>query len=427
MSKINALKNKILVCFLLFIISVNLGLCAFAKGIEDYRIVYVISKPHPFSENVKEDIYLIDTDGIINKLTFDGINISPNISRDGGKIVFIKKDGKQENELGNIYIVDYNGKNVKQLTSSGKCSNPIFTPNGKSIIFVENKTQIYLISINGEDKNKLYELSTSEMIETTGKNITSIGQIRVSDDGSKIYFLQQRGVLTAGNGYMGEVKGLYISGKSCYEIELNCENFALAGQKIVFTFPEYSGYCSIYMGKIPINFKYGPDEKTDICEKIKNNSSQVILAHNLDLKPEGDTVVYDTLGGFREKDYQTSNIFLVNYSDGKTVQLTFDNVSWNPSISGKVTKIDDIFIFEGKFLGAVKGYIGASGSGIYNFITIDGKEIKVEYQKRTEVTGFPEGTSFLFCRKVRIYYSKEMYYNNIGKIYKLQKICFVAK
>jgi TolB protein len=121
------------------------------------------------------EIYVMDIDGKNQKrLTFaKGYDGGPFFSIDGSKIVFRASRPATENELKDynelvqdgivrpsvleIYIMDADGSNIKQITNLGKASfAPYFHPDSKRIIFSSNVNsesgrdfELYLINIDG--------------------------------------------------------------------------------------------------------------------------------------------------------------------------------------------------------------------------------------------------------------------------------------
>lgn len=121
------------------------------------------------------EIYTMDLDGRNQtRLTFEkGYDGGPFFSADGSKIVFRASRPKTKKELDDyedlvkeglvrpgvleIYIMDADGKNVRQVTDFGKASfAPFFHPDGKRIIFCSNVNSesvrnfdLYLINIDG--------------------------------------------------------------------------------------------------------------------------------------------------------------------------------------------------------------------------------------------------------------------------------------
>ncbi len=121
------------------------------------------------------EIYTMDLDGSNQtRLTFHkGYDGGPFFSQDGKKIVFRASSPNSKKELKDyedlvkkglvrptaleIYVMDADGKNVKQITHFGKASfAPYFYPDGTKIIFASNlnsKTgrnfDLYMINTNG--------------------------------------------------------------------------------------------------------------------------------------------------------------------------------------------------------------------------------------------------------------------------------------
>ena len=121
------------------------------------------------------EIYTMNIDGSDQKrLTYEkGYDGGAFFSSDGSKIVFRASRPKTEQQLKDyeelvkdglvrptaleIYVMDADGKNIKQLTNFGKASfAPFFFPNGKKVIFSSNMNgakpmnfNLYSINIDG--------------------------------------------------------------------------------------------------------------------------------------------------------------------------------------------------------------------------------------------------------------------------------------
>jgi TolB protein len=125
--------------------------------------------------NGDPEIYVMDIDGKNQtRLTFEkGYDGGPFFSQDGSKIVFRASRPKTEKELADyndlvenglvrpsaleIYVMDADGKNMKQVTNFGKASfAPFFHPSMEKIIFSSNVNSetgrdfdLYMINIDG--------------------------------------------------------------------------------------------------------------------------------------------------------------------------------------------------------------------------------------------------------------------------------------
>src|SRR5439155_13549550 len=106
------------------------------------------------------DIFEANLDGSGLKRLTDapGYDAEGSYSPDGKEIVFCSnRDGNLE-----LYIMDANGKNVRQLTHAPKCYNggPFFSPDGKRVIFRSDREkkdhlQLYVIDADGKNERQL--------------------------------------------------------------------------------------------------------------------------------------------------------------------------------------------------------------------------------------------------------------------------------
>jgi acylaminoacyl-peptidase len=108
---------------------------------------------------------------------------NPQISPDGSKIVFARnfKDVMTDRNLSNIWIANFDGSNMRPLTTGNQNDfNPIWSHDGKKILFKSNKE---------DDKMKLYMmwLDTKETLPLTNLP-QSPGQITWSNNDQYIAF-----------------------------------------------------------------------------------------------------------------------------------------------------------------------------------------------------------------------------------------------
>ena len=191
------------------------------------------------------EIYIMDTDGKNQRrLTFGGKVssaesrsravtrcYSPSFSPDGSQIVFsayyienneektffsnssdLKQSATKEaegfvvnsglyNVVSQIYVVDVDGKNLRQLTNVKAInSNPAFSPNGKNIIFDSNRnigkfgesnSGIYIMDADGKNQMRLTSdeyISMEPVFTPDGKKIIFTGQ-KADADNLGIYIM----------------------------------------------------------------------------------------------------------------------------------------------------------------------------------------------------------------------------------------------
>jgi TolB protein len=152
------------------------------------------------------EIYIMDIDGSSQKrLTFEkGYDGGPFFSFDGSKIVFRASRPKTDKEIEDynelvehgfvrptaleIYVMDADGLNIKQITNFGKASfAPFFHPDGQRIIFASNVNSksgrtfdLYIINIDGTG------------FEQVTFNDTFDGFPMFTRDGKKLVFASNR-------------------------------------------------------------------------------------------------------------------------------------------------------------------------------------------------------------------------------------------
>lgn len=108
------------------------------------------------------DIFEADPDGgkLKRLTTAKGYDAEGSYSADGKHIVFCSNRSGVDNL--ELYIMDADGKNVRQLTNSPKCYNggPFFSPDGKRVIFRSDRKkkdhlQLYVINTDGTGERAL--------------------------------------------------------------------------------------------------------------------------------------------------------------------------------------------------------------------------------------------------------------------------------
>jgi Tol biopolymer transport system component len=107
-------------------------------------------------------IFEADPDGGHLKRLTDtkGYNAEGSYSPDGKQIVFCSN--RSDPESLQLYVMDADGKNVRQLTRAPKCYNggPFFSPDGKKVIFRSDRAkkdhlQLYVMDADGRNEKAL--------------------------------------------------------------------------------------------------------------------------------------------------------------------------------------------------------------------------------------------------------------------------------
>ena len=92
----------------------------------------------------------------------------PQVSPDGSKVLFVvsQADKKTDKNLSNIWIVDTSGGKPRRLTGSGKDRSPRWSPDGKRIAFVSErsgKAQIWIMEVGGGEP---WLLATDQIVRS---------------------------------------------------------------------------------------------------------------------------------------------------------------------------------------------------------------------------------------------------------------------
>lgn len=148
---------------------INLGL----ETTLDNKIIYSSSQ-----QGNNADIWIVDGDGSnLKQLTIDpAADYFPKISPDGKFIVFISN----RSGFANLWKMNTDGSNLKQLTDFQDVSSPSISPDNKWIYFVANKNKItppllYKVSIDGGESFQITNFITfSPQISADGKQIACI-------------------------------------------------------------------------------------------------------------------------------------------------------------------------------------------------------------------------------------------------------------
>ena len=95
--------------------------------------------------------------GIFGEMTMN-MDVSPN----GKSIVYTKfRFGKKQSLVFDIWKLDIESKKKKLLTSSMRSNYPVFSPDSKKILFIAHQnstTQLYIMDQNGGNIKQITEI-----------------------------------------------------------------------------------------------------------------------------------------------------------------------------------------------------------------------------------------------------------------------------
>lgn len=104
------------------------------------------------------EVYVMDADGTNqrNLTRHPAFDVYPDWSSDGSQIVFESNRNGDENHILNLFVMEADGNNVKQITHLPFASKPKWSPDGEWILF-ESGVDIEVLHIDGAGQWKVSE------------------------------------------------------------------------------------------------------------------------------------------------------------------------------------------------------------------------------------------------------------------------------
>ncbi len=253
---------------------------------------------------------------------------------------------------GNIYVIDSDGINQKQLTTSAKNYFPSFSPNGKKILFVsfwEGNKQIYTMNPDGTDPKKLTKSGEDDdwpVWSPDGKKVLFIRTPSSKDTSpqSHIYVMDNDGTDTK---KITDKGGRYLflswspDGKKIGFVSIGTST-STQNTDIFFVDADGSNLKKIFDGKTDSYHAWSPDwnlivfnseSKLSLVDSKGSNLKNLTDGYGpIEWSPNGKKIAYRK--GKLNQDYTIYDLCVVNSDGSGAKRLTHDkNVhtfSWSP-------------------------------------------------------------------------------------------------
>ena len=305
----------------------------------------------------------------------------PRVSPDGDRAIFVHTvmDFETDEYTNTLWMADLKrGKATKYTTGRGKDKNPLWSPDGKQILFTstppvkegeeKKKTQLYIISTEGGEARQVTDLETpveSPQWSPNGKNVLFVSGVRDEEPESDVKVITRLYYkANAGGFFDGKRKHLFRvparGGKPKQitkgDFDVSTPRWLPDNRRIVFV-----GNMREDADKTKHRFVYVVDSKTGEVTMV---TDQVKSIRNIRPSPEGKAIA--VTGHDYEKGSPTfSNVWLVPLDGGDHLNLTGGhdmNIGSGLSCEVKVNSPDSNpqWSADGKYLYFTSIYDGAA-------------------------------------------------------------------
>jgi len=136
----------------------------------------------------KPELYVMESDGVNQHKILDNNLMagSPNWSPDGAHILFTLSENETQEEF-QICLIHPDGSGFQLLEDAGEGTGPVWTADGKSILFSSNRSGIFQIYSMDPDGNNLVQLTNSETHKTNPKPSPDGSLIAYTEPARTIY------------------------------------------------------------------------------------------------------------------------------------------------------------------------------------------------------------------------------------------------
>lgn len=277
-------------------------------------------------ENTEQHIYIQEVTGVSPKKLTDMQAREPVFSPDGKMIAFVedKKLGRGQGELG-LWIIPAEGGTPQLLAEAGKASSPVWSPDGSTIAFLDyNKNkQINFVQVTGNIKatGKVSSIDAPEGTEDVWQlaGWTPENKIGVVLNARKEYSLY---TLPSQGGQAAEIL------HDCWAMQ---PRWSRDGKQIIYVTPESPGPGEAYrltLATVSADGGSGKLLAKDVDGKIIR---QLGNASGNRLSPDGKTIVTtgwtaeDSVG---EMGLPSTHIWKISVDGSRSEKLTSENKSY---------------------------------------------------------------------------------------------------
>src|SRR6185503_4929792 len=163
------------------------------------------------------DLWLVSADGsapVNLTKTPDVDEVYPKVSPDGTKIVFCADEGKGEEKVRNLYVMDVDGGKRTKIADNSR--EPCWSGDGKKIAFLRGELDKFTYSDFATKGIFTYDLATGQVRQHPNKKIEHLYTLNWTPDGK--WFIAP---IHGGMGFKHGILALEAEGEGVYDLKLS--------------------------------------------------------------------------------------------------------------------------------------------------------------------------------------------------------------
>ena len=229
------------------------------------------------------DLWLVSPDGsapVNLTKTPDVDEVYPKVSPDGTKIVFCADEGKGEEKVRNLYVMDLDGGKRTKIADNSR--EPCWSGDGKKIAFLRGELDKFTYSDFATKGIFTYDLATGQVRQHPNKKIEHLYTLNWTPDGK--WFIA---TIHGGMGFKHGILALEAEGEGVYDLNLSgCRpDISPDGKQIAWGHGDYAiGIADIEL----------PDTGAPKATNVRNivESKDPMETYHVDWSPDGKFVAF---------------------------------------------------------------------------------------------------------------------------------------
>jgi len=228
------------------------------------------------------DLWVMNADGSNNvnlTKTPDVAELYPKVSPDGAKICFCADEGKGEDKVRNLYVMNADGSGRMKIADNSR--EPCWSADGTKIAFLRGEYDTFTYSDFATRGIFTYELATGQIHQHPNKKIEHLYTLNWTPDGQ--WFIA---TVHGGMGFKHGILALEAKGDGVYDLNLGgCRpDVSADGKHIAWGHGDYA------IGVADLDFSSIPPKATNVHNIVE--SKDPMETYHVDWSPDGKYVAF---------------------------------------------------------------------------------------------------------------------------------------